>query len=54
MYYKGAIKGYPLQTYTSALMFSPIGSLIRQLFQYEALEKITLKLGISNSWSACL
>jgi WD40 repeat protein len=54
MYHKGAIEGYPLQTYASALMFSPTGSLIRQLFQHEAPEKITLKPGMSNSWSACL
>jgi WD40 repeat protein len=54
LYHKGAIKGYPLQTYASALMFSPTGSLIRQLFQHEAPEKITLKPGMSDSWSACL
>jgi hypothetical protein len=35
MYHKGAIEGYPLQTYASALLFSPTGSLIRQLFQRE-------------------
>ena len=54
MYHKGAIESYPLQTYASALMFSPTGSRIRQLFQHEAPGKITLKPGMSDSWSACL
>jgi WD40 repeat protein len=54
MYHKGAIEGYPLQTYASALMFSPTGSLIRQLFQHEEPKEITLKPGMSDSWSACL
>ncbi|KAF2830975.1 vegetative incompatibility protein HET-E-1 [Ophiobolus disseminans] len=54
MYHKGAIENYPLQTYASALMFSPTGSLIRQLFQHEAPKGITLKPGMSDSWSACL
>ncbi|KAF1828673.1 HET-domain-containing protein [Decorospora gaudefroyi] len=31
MYHKGAIEGYPLQTYASALLFSPTGSLTRPL-----------------------
>ncbi|KAF2033235.1 HET-domain-containing protein [Setomelanomma holmii] len=54
MYHKGAIEGYPLQTYASALLFSPTGSLIRQLFQHEAPKEFTLKPGTSDSWSACL
>jgi WD40 repeat protein len=54
MYHKGAIEGYPLQTYASALLFSPTGSLIRQLFQHEAPKEFTLKPGMSDSWSACL
>ncbi|KAF2022866.1 HET-domain-containing protein, partial [Setomelanomma holmii] len=33
MYHKGAIESYPLQTYVSALLFSPTGSLVRQQFQ---------------------
>jgi len=54
MYHKGAIEGYPLQTYASALLFSPTGSLIRHLFQHEAPKELTLKPGMSDSWSACL
>ncbi|KAF1830511.1 HET-domain-containing protein, partial [Decorospora gaudefroyi] len=43
MYHKGAIEGYPLQTYASALLFSPTGSLIRQLFQHEEPEAISIR-----------
>jgi WD40 repeat protein len=54
MYHKGAIEGYPLQTYASALLFSPTGSLIRQLFQHEELEGISIRPALSAGWSACL
>jgi WD40 repeat protein len=54
MYHKGAIKSYPLQTYMSALLFSPISSLVRQQFQHEELRGITVKLAMSDSWSVCL
>jgi WD40 repeat protein len=54
MYHKGAIEGYPLQTYASALLFSPTGSLIRQLFQHEEPEAIRIRPTLSDRWSACL
>jgi WD40 repeat protein len=54
MYHKGAIEGYPLQTYASALLFSPTGSLIRQLFQHEAPKGIHIRPTLRDSWSACL
>jgi WD40 repeat protein len=54
MYHKVAIESYPLQTYASALLFSPTGSLIRQLFQHEEPEWITIKPAMSNNWNACL
>ncbi|KAF2825483.1 hypothetical protein CC86DRAFT_371133 [Ophiobolus disseminans] len=54
MYHKGAIEGYPLQTYASALLFSPTGSMIRQLFQHEEPEGINVRPTLSNGWSACL
>jgi WD40 repeat protein len=54
MYHKGAIEGYPLQTYASALLFSPTGSLIRQLFQQEEPEAISIMPALSDGWSACL
>jgi WD40 repeat protein len=54
MYHKGAIESYPLQTYASALLFSPTGSLIRQLFQHEEPEAISIRPALSDEWSACL
>ncbi|KAF2031647.1 HET-domain-containing protein [Setomelanomma holmii] len=54
MYHKGAIEGYPLQTYASALLFSPTESLIRRLFQDEAPREITIQPAMSDGWSACL
>jgi WD40 repeat protein len=54
MYHKGAIEGYPLQTYASALLFSPTGSLVRQLFKHEELEAISIRPPVSEEWSACL
>ncbi|KAF1934479.1 hypothetical protein EJ02DRAFT_214240, partial [Clathrospora elynae] len=54
MYHKGAIESYPLQTYASALLFSPRGSLIRRLFQHEEPEGITIRPAMSDGWSACL
>ncbi|KAF1936042.1 NWD1 protein, partial [Clathrospora elynae] len=41
-------------TYACALLFSPTGSLLRRLFQHEAPKGITIKPGMSDSWSACL
>jgi WD40 repeat protein len=54
MYHKGAIEGYPLQTYASALLFSPTGSLVRQLFKHEEPEAISIRPTLSEEWSACL
>jgi WD40 repeat protein len=54
MYHKGAIESYPLQTYAAALLFSPTGSLIKQLFQHEELETISIRPALSGGWSACL
>jgi WD40 repeat protein len=54
MYHKGAIEGYPLQTYAAALLFSPTDSLIRQLFRHEEPETISIRPALSDGWSACL
>jgi WD40 repeat protein len=54
MYHQKAIESFPLQIYVSALLFSPTASLVRQLFQHEEPEGITIKPGMSDSWSACL
>jgi WD40 repeat protein len=54
MYHKGAIEDYPLQTYASALLFSPTSSMIRQLFQHEKLKGISIRPPLSGNWNACL
>ncbi|PVH90374.1 HET-domain-containing protein, partial [Periconia macrospinosa] len=54
MAHKGAIESSPLQAYSSALLFSPACSLIRRLFREEEPQKITIKPGIGDQWSACL
>ncbi|KAF2627610.1 hypothetical protein BU25DRAFT_439998 [Macroventuria anomochaeta] len=43
MYHKVAVRSYPLQTYASALLFSPT-----------APAGIMIKLAVSNTWGACL
>jgi WD40 repeat protein len=54
MYHKGVIESCPLQTYASALLFSPTGSVVRKLFRHEQPSGITVKPAISDGWSACL
>ena len=54
MYHKGVIESYPLQTYASALLFSPTGSVTRRLFQHEEPQGITVKPAMSDGWSACV
>ena len=54
MYHKGVIESYYLQTYASALLFSPIGRIIRRLFQHEKPKGTTVKPAMSGGWSACL
>jgi WD40 repeat protein len=54
MYHKRAIESSPLQTYASALLFSPTGSLVRQIFKHEEPAWVTIKPAMGDSWSACL
>ena len=54
MYHRGEIENYPLQTYASALLFSPTESVTRRLFQHEEPRGITIKPAMSAGWSACL
>ncbi|XP_014562143.1 hypothetical protein COCVIDRAFT_84634 [Bipolaris victoriae FI3] len=54
MYHKGAIESYPLQVYASALLFSPTGSTIRNIFYHEKPKGVTIEPAISTGWSACL
>jgi WD40 repeat protein len=51
---KDVIAKHPLQTYASALLFSPSGSLIRTAFQHEEPNWITIQPHISETWRSCL
>jgi WD40 repeat protein len=53
MYHKQAIENYPLQTYVSALMFSPKNSLIRCSFQHEEMQTIKIRPAMADDWGAC-
>jgi WD40 repeat protein len=54
MYHKQTIEKSPLQTYVSALIFSPCGSLVRDLFMEEEPNWISIKPAMSEKWSPCL
>ncbi|KAK6429893.1 hypothetical protein LTR95_013958 [Oleoguttula sp. CCFEE 5521] len=54
MYHKVAIERFPLQTYMSALLFSPRQSLIRKIYDYEAPNFVTVMPLIGDEWGACL
>jgi WD40 repeat protein len=51
---KEIIESRPLQTYASALLFSPSGSLIRTAFQHEEPSWIAIQPDISRTWGSCL
>jgi WD40 repeat protein len=54
MYHKGAIEGSPLQAYASALLFSPVESLVRKLYKHEEPAWVAVKPTMGDNWSACL
>jgi WD40 repeat protein len=54
MYYKPVIERYPLQTYVSALLFSPKQSMVRNLYAYEESKEITIVSPVAEQWNACL
>jgi WD40 repeat protein len=54
MYHKLAIERFPLQTYMSALLFSPKQSIIKNLYAYEELKEKTIVWPVEDQWSACL
>ncbi|KAI0162917.1 hypothetical protein BJ166DRAFT_481863 [Pestalotiopsis sp. NC0098] len=51
---KGGIELAPLQTYTSALIFSPINSLIKKLFYKEFPGWVNSAPKVEADWNACL
>ncbi|ODM23012.1 hypothetical protein SI65_00601 [Aspergillus cristatus] len=54
LFNKGVIENAPLQVYYSALIFSPSGSLTRDLFRGEEPKWATAKSAIDSTWGACL
>jgi WD40 repeat protein len=53
-YYKLVIENTPLQAYTSALVFSPARSLMRELFKQEEPKWITTKPTMQDDWTSCI
>ncbi|EMD92741.1 hypothetical protein COCC4DRAFT_197430 [Bipolaris maydis ATCC 48331] len=54
MYHRQTIEISPLQTYISALLFSPTDSLIRKSYHHEAPEYISITTAMESTWDACL
>jgi WD40 repeat protein len=52
--HKWIIEKAPLQAYVSALIFSPIRSLVREFFKAEEPTWITTKPLMDSNWNACL
>ncbi|KAJ4305589.1 hypothetical protein N0V90_001120 [Kalmusia sp. IMI 367209] len=51
MYHSGVIESFPLQTYNSALLFSPTESIIRMRFQHEEPRGIIIKPAMNDGWT---
>ncbi|KAH6977632.1 hypothetical protein EDB80DRAFT_264764 [Ilyonectria destructans] len=54
LHHKRAMEVAPLQVYTSALVFSPTRSLVRELFKEGEPDWIMLKPHMESDWNACL
>src|ERR1700734_229596 len=53
LYHKWSIENSPLQTYASALLFSPARCIIRALYKQEEPQWIRTKPAMENNWKAC-
>ncbi|KFA54466.1 hypothetical protein S40293_08007 [Stachybotrys chartarum IBT 40293] len=51
---RGVIEQAPLQTYVSALLFTPNESIIRRLFSREEPDWVLAKPQVEHTWSPCL
>ncbi|OJD10872.1 hypothetical protein AJ78_08234 [Emergomyces pasteurianus Ep9510] len=54
LYFKWALENCPLQVYSSALLFSPAHSIIKEIFMPGRPRWITTNQVIQDDWSACL
>ena len=52
--YRGILENAPLQAYTSALIFSPVHSLTRELFKDQEPDWIATKPVVEANWGDCL
>ncbi|KAK4658853.1 hypothetical protein QC762_0002790 [Podospora pseudocomata] len=52
--YRWIIEQAPLQAYTSALVFAPLGSLMKKRFKTEEPSWISVKPVVEADWNACL
>ncbi|CCF40444.1 NWD1 protein [Colletotrichum higginsianum] len=52
--HRASIESNPLQTYASALVFSPMRSITRELFHQEEPRWIVTKPSMEDEWNACL
>ncbi|KAK4904289.1 hypothetical protein LTR49_026232 [Elasticomyces elasticus] len=53
LYHKPVIERFPLQTYVSALLFSPDQSLMRERFAFQEPDNLTVTGAVRNEWSTC-
>lgn len=54
LYHRAVIATNPFQLYASALCFTPEESVVKQIFQREAPQWVTVSLVPGANWSACL
>ncbi|KAJ5471440.1 hypothetical protein N7530_008797 [Penicillium desertorum] len=52
LYHRAAIENSPLQAYGSALVFSPLRSMIKQLFRHERPNNIAIAAAMGDDWDA--
>ncbi|OQE08729.1 hypothetical protein PENFLA_c125G09168 [Penicillium flavigenum] len=52
LYHRAAIENSPLQAYGSALVFSPLRSMIKQLFRHERPNNIAIAAAMGVDWDA--
>ncbi|GKT96934.1 LOW QUALITY PROTEIN: beta transducin-like protein HET-E4s [Colletotrichum tofieldiae] len=52
--HRASIESSPLQVYTSALIFSPRRSIVRELFRQQEPAWIVMKPSMEDEWDACL
>ncbi|KAF4901526.1 Vegetative incompatibility protein HET-E-1 [Colletotrichum fructicola] len=53
-YFRVAVESWPLEVYSSALVFSPTQSIIRKKFESEIADWIIKKPVVDDEWSPCL